>query len=123
MGYSSEDKKLDAEILKSYIFGGNVSEYMEFLQEEDADKYQTHFVKALGEDLDSDSIEDMYKEVTHTFQSRTLCSQGILAYLCNLFFWEERVEAVTRNAVRHFLNTLPPAVVHISCCPSLPKTK
>lgn len=62
VGYSSEDKKLDAETLKNYIFGGNVSEYMEFLQEEDQDKYQTHFAKALGEDLDSEAIEDMYSE-------------------------------------------------------------
>lgn len=63
MGYSSEDKKLDAEVLQKYIYGGHVAEYMEWLQEENGDKYNTHFAKALGEGLDADSIEDMYKEV------------------------------------------------------------
>ena len=63
VGYSSEDKKLDAETLRKYIYGGNVAEYMEWLQEENGDKYNTHFAKALAEGLDADSIEDMYKEV------------------------------------------------------------
>lgn len=63
MGYDAESKKLDAETLQKYIYGGNVSEYMEWLQEENGDKYHTHFKKALAEDLDADSIEDMYKEV------------------------------------------------------------
>ena len=32
VGYSSEDKKLDAEVLRKYIYGGHVAEYMEWLQ-------------------------------------------------------------------------------------------
>ena len=32
MGYSSEDKKLDAEVLRKYIYGGHVAEYMEEMQ-------------------------------------------------------------------------------------------
>ena len=32
MGYSSEEKQLDAETLRKYIFGGHVAEYMENLQ-------------------------------------------------------------------------------------------
>ena len=32
MGYSAEDKALDAETLRKYIYGGHVSEYMENLQ-------------------------------------------------------------------------------------------
>ena len=63
IGYDTEGKKLDAETLQRYIYGGNVSDYMEWLQEENGDKYHTHFKKALAEDLDADGIEDMYKEV------------------------------------------------------------
>lgn len=63
MGYSSEDKKLDAESLKNYIYGGNVSDYMEWLQEENGDKFNTHFAKAVAEGIEADGIEDMYREV------------------------------------------------------------
>jgi len=62
IGYDRESKKLDAETLQKYIYGGNVGEYMEWLQEENGDKYHTHFKQALAEDLDADSLEDMYKE-------------------------------------------------------------
>lgn len=67
IGYDRESKKLDAETLQKYIYGGNVGEYMEWLQEENGDKYHTHFKQALAEDLDADSLEDMYKEVGPVF--------------------------------------------------------
>ena len=37
-GYDSEGKALDAEVLKKYIFGGHVAEYMESLEEEDDER-------------------------------------------------------------------------------------
>lgn len=37
-GYDSESKTLDAEVLKKYIFGGHVAEYMESLEEEDDER-------------------------------------------------------------------------------------
>lgn len=40
-GYDQETKELDAEILKKYIFGGHVAEYMESLEEEDDERYVT----------------------------------------------------------------------------------
>ena len=63
VGYNAEEKKLDAESLKHYIFGGNVSDYMEWLQEENGDKFNTHFAKAVGEDIEPEGLEDMYREV------------------------------------------------------------
>lgn len=45
-GYDPESKELDAEVLKKYIFGGHVAEYMESLEEEDdercVDSFSTH---------------------------------------------------------------------------------
>ena len=38
-GYDPESKELDAEVLKKYIFGGHVAEYMESLEEEDDERY------------------------------------------------------------------------------------
>lgn len=41
-GFDIESKALDAEVLKKYIFGGHVAEYMESLEEED-DERCVHF--------------------------------------------------------------------------------
>lgn len=67
VGYSSEDKKLDAETLRNYIYGGNVRDYMEWLEEENGDKYHTHFARALAEGIDTENVEDMYKEARLLF--------------------------------------------------------
>ena len=37
-GYDPESKQLDAEVLKKYIYGGHVAEYMESLEEEDDER-------------------------------------------------------------------------------------
>jgi hypothetical protein len=37
-GYDPENKSLDAEVLKKYIYGGHVAEYMESLEEEDDER-------------------------------------------------------------------------------------
>jgi large subunit ribosomal protein L5e len=37
-GYDAENKTLDADTLKKYIFGGHVSEYMASLEEEDEER-------------------------------------------------------------------------------------
>eukprot|EP01119_Soliformovum_irregulare_P019228 TRINITY_DN603_c0_g1_i1.p1 TRINITY_DN603_c0_g1~~TRINITY_DN603_c0_g1_i1.p1 ORF type:complete len:224 (+),score=78.27 TRINITY_DN603_c0_g1_i1:363-1034(+) len=42
-GYNREEKKLNAEVLKKYIFGGHVSDYMTRIQKEDPQKYEKHF--------------------------------------------------------------------------------
>ena len=41
-GYDPESKELDDEVLKKYIFGGHVAEYMESLEEEDDERYVPH---------------------------------------------------------------------------------
>jgi len=64
VGYDSSSKEYDAEIMKKYIFGGHVGEYMEEMAEEEPEKYQAHFAKYLEEDLDDcDALEEMYSEV------------------------------------------------------------
>src|ERR1700742_5137897 len=44
-GYDPESKELDAEILKKYIFGGHVAEYMESLEEEDDERCVFFFIR------------------------------------------------------------------------------
>lgn len=57
------DKKLDAEVLKKYIYGGHVAEYQETMQEEEPEKYQSHFAKYVEEDVEPDALEDLYTSV------------------------------------------------------------
>merc|ERR1711936_715769 len=42
------------------IFGEHVKDYMESMQEEDTQKYESHFAKYIENDIDADSIEEMY---------------------------------------------------------------
>jgi len=61
-GYDRDGKDYDAETHKKYIFGGHVAEYMELLEEEDPERYQTQFAKFIEKEIEGDGLEDMYKE-------------------------------------------------------------
>jgi len=52
----------DAEAHKEKIFGTNVKEYMEMMQEEDPTKYEAHFSKFIENSIDADGVEDMYSD-------------------------------------------------------------
>lgn len=45
------------------IFGGHVSEYMEYLEEEDNQKYQEHFATYISNEVAADGLEDLYTSV------------------------------------------------------------
>ena len=47
---------------KKYIFGGHVAEYMELLEEEDPERYQTQFAKFIEKEIEGDGLEEMYTE-------------------------------------------------------------
>jgi len=61
-GYDAESKKLDAEVLKKYIFGGHVAEYMESLEEEDDERFKKQFASYLADDIGSEDMEGIYTE-------------------------------------------------------------
>ncbi|KAI5180409.1 large subunit ribosomal protein L5e [Nematocida sp. AWRm80] len=72
VGYNTEDKELDTETLKDYIFGKHVANYMTYLQENDEEKYQKHFADYLKQNVTAETIEQRYadafekmKEVTY----------------------------------------------------------
>ncbi|KXN74832.1 60S ribosomal protein L5 [Conidiobolus coronatus NRRL 28638] len=60
-GYDAESKSLDTETLRSYIYGGHVSEYMKLLEEEDEERYKRQFSKFIEAGVGADDLEDMYK--------------------------------------------------------------
>jgi large subunit ribosomal protein L5e len=61
-GYDAESKKLDSEVLRKYIYGGHVADYMRLLQDEDDDKYKRQFSKFIEAGVSADDLEDIYKE-------------------------------------------------------------
>merc|ERR1719199_1940617 len=61
-GYDRDGKEYDAETHKKYIFGGHVAEYMELLEEEDPERYQSQFSKYIEKELEGDGLEEMYIE-------------------------------------------------------------
>ncbi len=63
VGYDKETKELDAEVLKSHIFGEHVSEYMALLQEENPGKYEQQFSRWIKAGVDSDGVEEMYTTI------------------------------------------------------------
>jgi len=56
-GYNSETRKFDPKILRKYIFGGHVADYMKLLQSDDPEKYQSQFAQYLKNQLGPDDIE------------------------------------------------------------------
>ncbi|KAI9204850.1 uncharacterized protein BJ171DRAFT_503834 [Polychytrium aggregatum] len=61
-GYDKDAKSLDAEVLRNYIFGIHVSEYMEYLLEEDEEAYNKQFSRFIEKGVTAEDIEDMYTE-------------------------------------------------------------
>jgi large subunit ribosomal protein L5e len=61
-GYDASEKKSDPELIQSYIYGGHVAEYMEYLQEEDEESYKRQFATYIEDGIEPDQLEDYYKE-------------------------------------------------------------
>ncbi|PON46693.1 Ribosomal protein [Parasponia andersonii] len=62
-GFSKDDKQLDAEVHRKYIFGGHVASYMRTLLEDEPEKYNSHFSEYIKKGVDADNLEQLYKKV------------------------------------------------------------
>ena len=56
VGFDSETKELSADVLRKYIFGGHVADYMRMLEEEDEAKYKSHFSKYIEKGITADKV-------------------------------------------------------------------
>lgn len=54
------EEGFDPEELKKRVLGNHISEYMEYLAEEDEDRLNKQFSGYIKEGIDADAIEDMY---------------------------------------------------------------
>merc|ERR1711894_597716 len=60
-GYDEESEEFNAEVHRGHIFGKNVGEYMEALQDENEDAFKRQFSKFIKEGITPDTIESMYQ--------------------------------------------------------------
>jgi len=59
-GFDPESKSFDPEVMRDYIFGEHVANYMRELSEESPEKYQKLFSEYVKQGLSADDLEDMY---------------------------------------------------------------
>ncbi|XP_068646782.1 large ribosomal subunit protein uL18-like [Aristolochia californica] len=62
-GFKKEDKQLDAEVHRKYVYGGHVAAYMRTLMEDEPEKYQSHFGEYIKRGLNPDDMEELFKKV------------------------------------------------------------
>jgi len=62
VGYSKETGSFDPAVLRKYIFGGHVADYMRILSAENPDKYQTQFSVYIKNNIAADGIEAMWSK-------------------------------------------------------------
>ncbi|PVU93839.1 hypothetical protein BB561_002994 [Smittium simulii] len=68
-GYDVESSELDAEVLRKYIYGGHVADFMRELEEEDAEKYARHFSRFIAAGINADGLEEIYKSAHSAIRS------------------------------------------------------
>jgi large subunit ribosomal protein L5e len=59
-GYDIESKELDSDVLRKYILGGHVAEYMETLAEDDEERYTSQFQGYIDDNIEADGLEELY---------------------------------------------------------------
>jgi len=62
-GYDDETKQLDVEAFRERLFGGNVTSYMEQLQEEDAESYKARFSQYIKAGITAENYEETLEKV------------------------------------------------------------
>ncbi|XP_008807248.2 60S ribosomal protein L5-like isoform X2 [Phoenix dactylifera] len=61
-GFKKDEKQLDEEVHRKYIFGGHVASYMRTMMEDEPEKYQAHFSEYIKKGIEPDNMEEIYKK-------------------------------------------------------------
>ncbi|KAJ6489725.1 hypothetical protein C8R45DRAFT_1138335 [Mycena sanguinolenta] len=84
---STGSHELDAEVLKKYIYGGHVAEYMESLEEEDNERFKKQFASYLADgdptfkltektkDWKSESVKHRSKRLTYSERKQNIATK------------------------------------------------
>jgi len=63
VGYDDEGKKLNADVLRKYIFGGHVADYMKKLADSDKEAFDRQFSRYAKKGIKAESLEATWKKV------------------------------------------------------------
>jgi len=63
VGYDSEGKKLNTDVLRKHIFGAHVAEHMRQLKDDDPEAYEKKFSRYIKNKIGPDDIEKIYAKV------------------------------------------------------------
>jgi len=61
-GYNRQEKKLNSDVLRKYIFGGHVADYIKKLQKDDKPGYEKHFSRFIKAGIRAPDLESLYKK-------------------------------------------------------------
>lgn len=81
-GYDTKKDKFEPAVLRKYIFGGHVADYMKKLKEDDPSRYEKQFSQYIKSDISADQLESVYqkahaairKDPTHQKKKKTVDS-------------------------------------------------
>jgi len=63
VGYDSEGKKLNAEVLRKHIFGGHVADWMKHLKTDEPESYKRHFAHYIKAGINPEDVEKRWAAV------------------------------------------------------------
>jgi len=75
-GYNTESKKLVPDVLKKYIFGGHVADYMKKLQQEDSSAFQKQFSRFVKAGVKAGDLEGLYKNAHKAILADPVAKKG-----------------------------------------------
>jgi len=59
-GYDAESKTFNAEVLRKYIYGGHVADYMNYLSENNPDRFKKQFSRFIAKGINAGDLEGIY---------------------------------------------------------------
>lgn len=71
-GYDKEKDECDGEVLRKYIMGGHVADYMRELKGEDEEAYAAHFSRFIKAGLTADKLGEMYTKAHAAIRANPL---------------------------------------------------
>ena len=69
-GFNEESSTLDADVLRKYIYGIHVADYMRQLAEDDEEKYKKQFSKFIAAGINADSLEATYTKAHELIRAK-----------------------------------------------------
>ncbi len=75
-GFDATKSTLDGEVLRKYIFGGHVADYMRQLQEDEPEAYARQFSRFIKAGVTADSMEAMYTKAHEAIRANPIVKKA-----------------------------------------------